>query len=69
VGELVVQPIVVVPAVGAPCSSLNRRDIWAPIVGFPLAYTLAFQRGRAGEITGFRLFGDGVRGLWFQRDE
>jgi CubicO group peptidase (beta-lactamase class C family) len=43
-------------------------DDWAPIVGFPLTYTLAFQRGPDGEVDGFRLFGAGVRGLRFHRE-
>lgn len=43
-------------------------DDWGAIVGFPLTYTLAFERGPTGEATGFRLSGSGVRSLRFRRE-
>jgi CubicO group peptidase (beta-lactamase class C family) len=42
-------------------------DDWAAIAGFPLTYTLAFDRDGEGKVGGFRVYGAGVRGLRFLR--
>lgn len=42
-------------------------DDWAAIAGFPLMYTLAFDRDQEGHVDGFRVYGAGARGLRFQR--
>lgn len=43
------------------------RDDWTPIVDYPKAYLIRFERGENQAVTGLRVWGDGVRHLAFAR--
>jgi hypothetical protein len=42
-------------------------DDWSPVLGFPTDYLVEFERAEGGAVSGLRVSGSRVRGVWFER--